>query len=293
VLGLRRRAKPEPLVEFALKTLVAFDDRFSTPERCVRLHRQLNRAFVRAVDGFCCLSEFERARWVARLESEPADALEEIDSQCGQSALLVLRPQRVDSCEWFAAEKGKRLLKECASLVSSGGLRLPAKAIELVEVDQQLVAVERISVAVASKGVAEQFSRLAYCLVEASCAAAGIVARPERFEEHIAAGRTAVRREVGDEFGGCLPSWLSFLAASELKGPQDRDAGQVAATVARCHGRRQSVVPIVLLLLWAHWIRLGLLPRRESEDGRCERCSVYAPIPPRDRRTLSPRERAS
>src|SRR5581483_9253249 len=108
-----------------------------------------------------------------------------------------------------------------------------AEAVEFVEVDPQLVTVERVGVAVASEGVAQQSSRLAGRLVEARCAAAWVIAWPERFEELVPASRTAVRREVGDEFGSRLPTWLFLLAAGEFERPYEKHARQYDLRVIR------------------------------------------------------------
>src|SRR5581483_4856079 len=127
---------------------------------------------------------------------------------------------------------------------------------------------------------------------EAGGAAAGVVAWPERFEEFVAASGTALYREVGDEFGGCLPSWLFLLAAGELERPEEQHSGPLVASIACCHGRRR-LVQIALLYLCTRGLRLGLVPCRESEHGWCERCCVRAPISSRGRRPFTSCERAA
>ena len=89
----------------------------------------------------------------------------------------------------MAAEQRERAFEQRLLLFSGRRLRFGAEAIELVEVDPQLLAVERVGVAVALEGVAEEFPRFACCLVEAGGAAAGIVARPEGFQKLVAAYR--------------------------------------------------------------------------------------------------------
>jgi hypothetical protein len=104
------------------------------------------------------------------------DPLEEIRADCCEPALLARRPQRIDSSKWIAAEQRERAFETRELLVSRRRLCVAAEAIELVEIDLQLVAVERIRVAVAAEGVAKEFSRLAHGLIEAGSAAAWIVA---------------------------------------------------------------------------------------------------------------------
>ena len=103
--------------------------------------------------------------------------------------------------------------------------------------------------------VAEEFPRFACCLVEAGGAAAWIVAWPERFEKFVAACRTPLDREVGEEFRGRLPPRLFLLAAGELERPEKQNTEALVARVSRCgfDGRRglARAVPLKLALLSA------------------------------------------
>src|SRR5262249_43059140 len=149
-------------------------------------------------------------------------------------------------------------------------------------------------VAATLERVAEQFSRLAHRLVEATSAAAGVVTWPERFEKFVAVSGAAACREGSDEFGCRLPPWVLLLAARGLERPQKQHAREGVEMVTRLRVRRQSFLGIAPRHhLRVRSLRLRLIACGESEDGWRERCGVYAPIRLRDRRVFSPCERAA
>jgi hypothetical protein len=294
ILCVPARLESESLIEVAAEALIPAGDAFPTAERSFSFHRKLNGALVRGVQIGRRLSEFKRARCVAALEVEPGHTLEEVRSQRGHPALFRPRPERIDARKRLAAEQSERAFENRELLVSRRHFCVAAKAIELVNIDLQLVAVERIRIAVALEAVAEQFSRLAHRLVEARCAATWVVAWPERFEKLVAASRTALRREVGDEFCGCLPSWLFLLAACELERPEEEYTRQVVTIVARYPDRCQRHVRDASLQhLGAYGLQLGLVLCRKSEHGWCKRGGMYAPVLSCARRPISPCERVT
>jgi hypothetical protein len=179
-------------------------------------------------------------------QTQSSHALKQLDLECMQAADLGVCPQCVDARERLAAEQRERVFERCPLLFSRLSLSFTAEAIEVIEIDPELLAIECVGVAVAYEGIAEQFPRLACCLIEAACAAAGIVAGPEGFQKLVATCRTSLHSEVRDQLCCRLSPRLFLLAARELKRPEKQNTEPLVARLRRCNlDRRRKLARTV------------------------------------------------
>lgn len=226
------------------------------------------------------LRRLERTGCIAAVQTQSSYTLKQLDLECVQAAYLGVRPECVDARERLAAEQRQRALERCLLLFSCSSLAFTAEAIQVVEINSNLLAIECVRVAVALEGAAEQFPRLAYGLVEAASAAAGIVAGPKRFQNLITACRAPSHCEVCDQLRRRLSPRLFLLAASQLEWPEKENSKALVARVSRCDfdGQRRLARAVPLKMRCCRPVFSAFATSGKAEDRWCERRRVCPPV---------------
>jgi hypothetical protein len=171
----------KPLVEHHAQSLVTHLDRLTKPKLAFRLESKPPENLVESVRGESALRGFESAERVAGLKAGPADLLEELDVRTAKAADVALGPKEICADKWLVPEEGESSLKKLQRRVAARPIDFGQQAVQLVDVDSHVVAVEPVAISFARDPVAEQLPRISDRLVEAMAASLWVVARPERF----------------------------------------------------------------------------------------------------------------
>ena len=146
------------------------------------------------------------------------------------------RPPRVRRCPRAVGRGTKQArVRATPAALLPPCLGFTTKAVEVLEINSKLLAIECVGVAVAKEGAAEQFPCLAYGLVEAASAAAGIVAGPESFQypSRLVGCRCTARYAISSAVAcrrGCFSCSQSARDGPRRRTPSRSLRASVAAT---------------------------------------------------------------
>src|SRR6266511_54080 len=134
--------------ELVLKELaqsfVAPDDRAAVPECCFGFHRETGKLLVVGLVAEPVLSTRECRGRVAVGKTGATCSFEQVKVNRLEASPLVLGPEEVAAAERFAGEQCKRPLEQRRLIIPVDATDLGQELLELVKVDGDAVAVERI-----------------------------------------------------------------------------------------------------------------------------------------------------